>query len=195
MNVKVVRGTANAGRSADEARFAVLYARCYQPIHDYCSRRLAHDVVDDAVADVFLTVWRRLKEVPPGEEAVVWMYAVAYRVVGHQWRSSARRGRLQSRLQAAEVCYAAPSDDVVIGHDEQRLALEALSRVGDTAAEVLRLTAWERLSVAEIGAVLGIEPNAVRQRIHRARRSLARQYGRLESTPTSTSGLHGGGAQ
>jgi DNA-directed RNA polymerase specialized sigma24 family protein len=44
----------------------------------------------------FLTMWRRIDEVPEGDAALVWLYGVAYRVIGHQWRSVKRRSRLRS---------------------------------------------------------------------------------------------------
>lgn len=193
--MSVGRGTAGAVRSGDEVRFAQLYARCYRPIRDYCSRRVAGDAIDDAVADTFLTVWRRLGEVPAGEDALVWMYGVAYRVIGHQWRSSARRRRLQDRLRSVEGRPVAAVDESVLDGDESRRVLAALARLGDTDVEVLRLVAWEHLSVADVAAVLGIEPDAARQRVHRARRRLAREYDRLQSHPTSTPAARTGGVR
>ena len=76
-----------AGSSAAEARFTQLYARFYSPIRAYCNRRVLSEAGDDAVAEVFLTMWRRFDEVPEGDAALVWLYGVAYRVIGHQWRS------------------------------------------------------------------------------------------------------------
>ena len=74
--------------TAADAAFVELYDRYYRPVRHFCRRRLAEDLVDDAVAETFLTAWRRLDEVPPAEHALVWLNGVAYRVVGHQWRSA-----------------------------------------------------------------------------------------------------------
>ena len=156
---------------------------------------MAGDLVDDAVAETFLTAWRRLDDVPAGDEALVWLYGVAYRVIGHQWRSTARRRRLEDRLRSVVHRPASAADESVIDGDEHRLVLDAAARLGDTDAEVLRLVAWEQLSVADIAAVLEIAPNAVKQRLHRARRNLAREYRRLESRPTSTPVAPTGGAR
>ena len=106
--MSVGRGIAGAGRRADDLRFAQLYERYYGPIRDFCARRVPRDTVDDAVADTFLTVWRCLDEVPAGEAALVWVYGVAHRVVGHQRRSLSRRGRLHERLRTVEFRPAAP---------------------------------------------------------------------------------------
>ncbi len=191
----VGRETAGTCHSGDEARFGQIYARCYDAIWDYCSRRVEVDAVDDAVADTFLTVWRRIDEVPSGEEALMWTYGVAYRVIGHQWRSTARRRRLQGRLRTVDFRPVAAEDEVTLDGDGYRLVLAALSRLGDADAEVLRLVAWEQLSIAEIASVLGMEPDAVRQRLHRARRRLAHEYGRLQSRPISPPAAPAGGVR
>jgi RNA polymerase sigma-70 factor (ECF subfamily) len=147
------------------------------------------------VAETFLTAWRRLEDVPAGDEALIWLYGVAYRVIGHQWRSTARRRRLEDRLRSVVRRPASAADESVIDGDEYRLVLDAAARLGDTDAEVLRLVAWEQLSVADTAAVLEIAPNAVKQRLHRARRNLAREYRRLESRQTSTPAAPEGGSR
>ena len=183
-----------AGRCADDVRFAQLYERHHQPIRDFFARRVTRDSVDDGVADTFLTVWRCLDEVPAGDAALLWMYGVAQRVVGHQRRSLARRGRLHERLRTVE-CHPAHADDGVVDDVESRRILAALARVGQTDADVLRLVTWEELPVASAAVVLGIEPDTARQRLHRARRNLAREYDRLQSRPTSTPVAPTGGAR
>lgn len=188
-------GTAWFTPSREDARFAELYRRYYRSIRQFCRRRVANDLVDDAVAETFLTAWRRLEDVPAGDEALIWLYGVAYRVIGHQWRSTARRRRLEDRLRSVVRRPASAADESVIDGDEYRLVLDAAARLGDTDAEVLRLVAWEQLSVADTAAVLEIAPNAVKQRLHRARRNLAREYRRLESRQTSTPAAPEGGSR
>ena len=181
--------------SAAEARFTQLYASFYSSIRAYCNRRVPPDAVDDAVAEAFLTMWRRIDEVPEGDAALAWLYTVAYRVIGHQWRSVTRRGRLWSRLQTAESRPVVGADDNGLDDVDSRRVLAALARVNDTDAEVLRLDAWERLSAVSIAAVLEIEPDAARQRLHRARRKLALEYDALVSRPTPVSASPLGGAR
>jgi RNA polymerase sigma-70 factor (ECF subfamily) len=188
-------GTAWFVCSDDDALFTDLYRRHYRPIRDFCRRRVAGDLVDDAVADTFLTAWRRLEDVPTGDEALLWLYGVAYRVIGHQWRSTARRRRLEDRLRSVGGRPASGADESAIDGDERRLVLDAAACLGDTDAEVLRLVAWEQLAVVDVAAVLEIAPNAVKQRLHRARRNLAREYRRLESRQTSTPDAAQGGAR
>ena len=54
----------------DEAVFAELYRHYHRAVRDFCRRRVASDLVNDAVAETFLTAWRRLNDVPTGVDAL-----------------------------------------------------------------------------------------------------------------------------
>lgn len=140
-------------------------------------------------------MWRRIDDVPPGDDALAWLYRVAYRVIGHQWRSGSRRLRLQRRLRSVAPGPAPGPEADVVERDRHALVLEAVRRLGDTDSEILRLHVWEQLAATEIADVLDIAPNAVRQRIHRAKRNLGREYRRLAGPPVPTPDAPSGGAR
>ena len=145
-------------------RLEELFEAHHRALLAYAARRsptLAD--AEDIVAEVFLVAWRRLEDVPPGDEALPWLYAVARKTVGNQRRGFLRRGRLQDKLeQTAERPASAPPTAT-------EPALEALARLSAGDQELLRLVAWEELSHAEIATILGISVNAVAIRLHRAR--------------------------
>lgn len=120
--------------------------------------------VEDAVAEVFLIAWRRLDDVPPGEEARAWLYATARRVRANQARASARRGRLNEKLSVQPVAVEV-EEDLLAGSVH-----EALAALGPRDREVLLLAEWEGLSPAEIARVMHSPAVTVRGRLHRARR-------------------------
>jgi len=93
------------GALADnEARFVEIYGRFARPIEAYCVRRTPGSQVADAVSDIFLVAWQRIDQIPVGDEALPWLYGVAYRVLSHQWRHNARSRKLIERLRGlAEV--------------------------------------------------------------------------------------------
>jgi RNA polymerase sigma-70 factor (ECF subfamily) len=164
------------GTVASTERFEALYERHVRAMTAYCARRLPDDQVDDGVADTFLVVWRRIDDVPDGDAERLWMYRVAHRVVGHAWRSSQRRRRLTSRVGWRPPVRAAGPEESAVDGDDVRRVLAAAERLKPTDAEVLRLFVWERLGAGEIAAVLEITPNAVHQRLHRAKQHLVREY-------------------
>ena len=101
-------GSAGGVDLHDDARFARVYELHHRSIRDYCRRRLTSHLVDDAVAETFLTAWRKIDEVPADDAALLWLYRVADRVIGHQWRSTNRRRRLHDELRSISPrCYTA----------------------------------------------------------------------------------------
>jgi RNA polymerase sigma factor (sigma-70 family) len=148
-------------------RFDALFASYSSDIVAYCSWRAASaSDAQDAVADVFLTAWRRLEQLPAGDAARIWLYATARRVIANQRRSSRRRAALQERLalEASSAPREHASDD-----QEQTLVRQALYALGPRDREVLLLAEWEGLSPAQIAAVLGCLTVTARGRLHRAR--------------------------
>jgi RNA polymerase sigma factor (sigma-70 family) len=165
---------------SNEVRFERLYDRHHARVTAYCRRRVPADQVEDLVAETFMVAWRRIDDVPDGEGGLPWLYRVAYREVGHQWRSGSRRQRLHNKLVAVPALASPTPEDSAVDVEQTRRVLAAASRLNHRDAEVLRLLSWEHLSRAEIAEVLDIEPNAVNQRVHRARTNLTKEFNRLE---------------
>jgi RNA polymerase sigma factor (sigma-70 family) len=153
--------------SENKKRFDALFAEHGSDVVAYCGWRAASaSDAQDAVADVFLTAWRRLDDVPAERvSARVWLYATARRVIANQRRSNRRRSALHDRL-AHDA--AASRDRPTAG--EASLVHDALELLGSRDREVLLLSEWEGLSAAEIAAVLGCLTVTARGRLHRARR-------------------------
>ena len=169
-------------------RFDALFAAYHSDIVAYCGWRAgsAGDA-QDAVADVFLTAWRRLDDVPDGDAARVWLYATARRVIANQRRSRRRRVALQERL--AREAAPGPTHEP---DREETLVREVLSRLSPRDREVLLLAEWEGLSAAEIAAVLGCLTVTARGRLHRARRRFRIVFEELRTG--AESGAHAGTA-
>jgi acyl transferase domain-containing protein len=88
------------------------------------------------------------------------------------------------------------------GDDLDGPAFDALASLSTSDQEILRLVAWEELGNQAIAAVLGITPNAVAIRLHRARgrfaAALERQdgddevkYPATSRTSADVKGTHG----
>jgi RNA polymerase sigma-70 factor (ECF subfamily) len=157
----------------DEVRFRHLYDGNLEPLRRYCFRRLPADEVDDAVAEVFLVAWRRLGDVPDGDEARLWLYGIARNVVRNLRRSRRRRFRLASKVRHVEAPVVADPGVEVVRRADYQETLDCLSTLRERDQEVLRLAAWEELKPTEIGRVVGIDAHAASARLSRARDRLA----------------------
>ncbi|MGH8995096.1 MAG: RNA polymerase sigma factor [Acidimicrobiales bacterium] len=151
-------------------RFDTLYRLASAKILAYALRRApsAEDAADVA-AETFTIAWRRLDQVPVGEEAILWLYVVARNVLHNEHRRRHRRTELIERvaLHVPESAWRSLPRD-----EEGLVALLCLRALSEEEREVLMLTAWEGLRPAEIARVLGCSPSAARVRLHRARRRL-----------------------
>ena len=176
------------------ARFTELYERHHVQIRAYCGRRTGPDRVEDAVADTFLTAWRRIDDVPVGDGALPWLYGVAYKVLSHQWRSASRRGRLNEKLASLGVNVVAAPEEIVVIRQDSRQVLQALERLNATDREILRMSAWEGLSHAEVATALGISVEATRQRLYQAKKNATREYNRLQKKKVKSPAAQKGGA-
>ena len=150
--------------------FQRLYAAHFDQLLGYALRRVDRpEDAADVVAETFLVAWRRLPDVPPGDEARLWLYGVARRTLANHRRGDGRRDRLGQRLrEQLATCVPDPAERVV-----ENLAVEnALATLGSADREVLQLSLWEGLEPREIADVLGVTTVVVRPRLSRARAPL-----------------------
>jgi RNA polymerase sigma-70 factor (ECF subfamily) len=152
-------------------------------MREYCSRRLGGHDANDAAAEVFLAAWRRIDEVPSGEDARLWLYGVARNVVRNASRSRQRRARLGAKAAATPSNPGEGVEEVVVRRQEDRLVLQAMAKLSDDDQELLRLQLWEELSRDQIADVLGISTDAVGSRLTRAKKRAAKQLKSIGLSP------------
>ncbi|GII64734.1 hypothetical protein Skr01_48190 [Sphaerisporangium krabiense] len=156
----------------EPARFESVYRATYGQITAYAARRCdSPQDAADVVAETFAIAWRRIAEVPEGEQATLWLYGVARKVLANHYRGEVRRQARSVELDAemADLYEAAPDSGV-----ELTAIAQIFRTLPDADRELLSLVAWEGLDRQQIATVLGLSRNAVRIRLHRARRRFAR---------------------
>jgi RNA polymerase sigma-70 factor, ECF subfamily len=140
-------------------QFEQIYIENRDAVAEYVRRRASAAVVDDVVSETFLICLRKIDRVP--DEPLPWLYAVARKTLANHRRKHARV------VTGEEIAVAEPAP---AGDGDLAEAFNALS---DRDREILRLVAWEGLSLADAGTVLGCSVIACRVRYHRAKTRLA----------------------
>ncbi len=163
--------------SPDERRhrFEALYAANHLPLLGYILRRTGNaDDAADVLAETFLAAWRRLDDVPSGAQAKLWLFGTARRVLANHRRGERRRTALADRLrQDLAASYQQPD----LGGELAQIAA-AFGCLPESDRELLALAGWEGLDPGQIAQVLGCSRNAVRVRLHRARRRFTAELAR-----------------
>jgi RNA polymerase sigma-70 factor (ECF subfamily) len=166
-------------RPADwpSAEIAALYEEHSRAIYYLALRFLADpQKAEDATHDVFLKAFRKLDQFRGEASARTWLYRIA---INHCQN-------VQQSWQARHI--TANSDDAVWEHaaartDSPLRVLETkelgeriqktLDRLSDEYRLLLLLVADEELSYEQIAALVGQSTDAVRGKLHRARKSFA----------------------
>ena len=136
----------------------------------YLIRRVepAEDAAD-LLTEVFTIALRRERDIPPADEAKLWLYGVARRVLANHRRGVVRHDNAITRLGDAlrdSLANEPPvSDDVL-------LIRQHVAALPPDDREILMLTAWDGLTPGEAAKVLGLKPATARARLARARRRL-----------------------
>lgn len=181
------------GSTADR-RFGELYHQCFADVLAYCLRRSPSADGYDAANEVFAIAWRKIDDVPLGDAARPWLFVVARRVVHRRWRGVRRFRRLAERVAAVRYDDLPGPEAEVVRHAEYEAVLEAASRLSRNDREVLSLAAWEGLAHREIAEVLGCSIAAVDQRLHRAKKRLAKEYRAVSRNPSRPHVMEGEGS-
>jgi RNA polymerase sigma-70 factor (ECF subfamily) len=153
--------------------FEALYRGCYQAIFAYVARRVEGDTetAADLTAEVFVVALRKRDAIPPPPEDRLWLYGVARRIVLDHQKRHKRQARLRSELRAQAALSGA---DAGPGEMSRLRVRQAIQQLRPAHREVLQLVAWDGLSHAEAGQVLGCTANAVAMRLHHAKARLRR---------------------
>lgn len=161
--------------------FAELYASHHGRIRGYV-RSMVHDPMDadDLTQEVFLRAHRRLDTVRDPDALTSWLYRIATHVCYDRYRKSARQPRLEP-LDITDSGEPRPGlespDEVSLVQVIERAEMSScvrnyLDELSDDYRQVILLHDLEQLTNPEIAEMLDVSLDAVKIRLHRARRKL-----------------------
>lgn len=129
---------------------------------------------DDLVQDTFTVALTRSSAVPEDDdEARLWLFAVARRLLANERRTRERRRRLAEQAVPG-VSLAAPT---VLADPGLRIdALDAWRSLTDEERYLLRARAWDGLDNADLADDLGCSLSAAENRVSRARVRLRQDF-------------------
>jgi RNA polymerase sigma factor (sigma-70 family) len=151
------------------ASFERLWDELFARVLGYALRRTDPEEARDVTAETFTVVWRRLEDVPPGDEALPWLLATARKQLANRRRAADTRARIGDGPLATPVISGDPIEGVVT----RSTLAEAFDRLGAADRETLALIAWDGLQPREAATVVGCSAATFAVRAYRARRRLA----------------------
>jgi RNA polymerase sigma-70 factor (ECF subfamily) len=161
---------------SDEA-FTQLVETYQRPVYNLCYRMLGDpDAAEDASQEAFFKAYRNLHRYDVKRSFPTWLLSIA----AHHCIDQLRKRRFtaysmddEEHAELPDVSAIDPEKEAIRsqGQEEIQDLLDNLDST-DRAAVVLRY--WQGFSEKEISQTLSLTVPAVKSRLHRARRSLAR---------------------
>lgn len=174
-------------------RFSLLYKETGEDLLAFLMRRCrtANDAAD-CMAETYRIAWEKRTRIPVGDDARPWLFGVARNVVRRE-RTSDERAEAVSR----ELALAAETSSAITS-PEDSAAAAALSELSPLDHEIVTMLTWDGLAPREVASILGLSPNVVRVRAHRARERLRTRLARTDasedgSTPDASATTGRGG--
>jgi len=173
-----------AARAAagDAPAFAELVSRYQQRVYRLACRLTTETDAADILQETFLQAFRHLPSFRRESRFGTWLYRIATNASLMHRRARARRPAeslepFLPRFDADGRHDATPDELRVVCRAEELLdratlaskARDGLARLPDAYRDAFVLRDLEEMPTSEVAAVLGLEPAAVRQRVHRAR--------------------------
>lgn len=166
-------------RLGKPAAFDCVFAAYRRRLYGYLVRMTRRrDVAEDLLQETFLRLARHATSLADDTRLDAWLFTVAHRLVVSWARAKAVRGQLAGDLPRRESAGGDRSPLEALADSEAQRALErAFAALSPTYREVALLVGVEGLSPTAVAHILGHTPEAVRQRLARARAQLAEALG------------------
>ena len=167
-------------RNGDIVAWRTLYDRYAQPVFRFVSALgVPPDEREDAAQDVFVAVYRGLRQFRGEAQLSTWIYRIAARHASHL----CRRRRVRSFLSILpwHETEPEPQPDQAEKASELRLLDRLLDKLSPKKRMVLVLFEIEGLGVNEIANVMGCPANTVWSRLRHARAELVKAARRVQT--------------
>jgi RNA polymerase sigma-70 factor (ECF subfamily) len=162
----------------DDEAYAVIVETYQRPVYNLCYRMLGDPIdAEDAAQETFWRAYQNLKRYDTARSFPTWLLSIAAHYCIDQQRK--RRIPLLSMdlLPEEDAPDNAPNPEKVVGELEESAQMRRLlATLGsqDRAAVILRY--WYEFSEDEIARTLSLTVSAVKSRLHRARKELAKNW-------------------
>lgn len=179
-----------AQQGNDEA-FTQLVEHYQTPVYNLCYRMLGEpESAEDAAQESFLRVYQNLSRYDRQRPFATWLLSIA----AHYCIDRLRRRKFsiisidaeadddERPMEFADASAASPEQEAV-RREEQDALHKVLQQIDPTDRAAVVLRYWYDFSEIEISQSLSLTVSAVKSRLHRARKEIAR---RLQACPPGT---------
>ena len=189
--------------AGDQSAFTELVNKYQKWVHTLVWRKIGDfHIAEELTQDVFLKVYKKLSTLKPTDHFPGWLYVIASRHCiawcrKKQLPTTSLDTMPTSELE--ELCYlqhASERGEQISLERQREVVKHLLQKLPESERTVVTLHYLAEMSCEEISEFLGVSPNTVKSRLHRARKRLTKQEhllrdasGIFQASPTLTENI------
>ena len=165
----------------DQEALRVLFRRHEKPVYSLLYRMLSnHDDAEEALAEVFVKVWRAAGTFRGDAKFTTWLYRIASNTARDFLRSRMTKREVSleevvvDEVQAAERCQTRgidPEQSAIDAEDRARI-LKAMRELSEEDRLLVSLYHFQELDYDEIAQIANVTPSNLKVKLFRARQRL-----------------------
>ena len=166
----------------DQDAFSTLVNKYQKSVHALVWRKIGDfHIAEELTQDVFLKAYKRLSTLERPAHFPGWLYVIATRHCVSWLRKKqvpTRSLDAMSTDELEEACYAqyeADRNETAAIEQRRELVKRLLKKLPESERTVVTLYYLAEMSGEEISQFLGVSPNTIRSRLHRARQRLEKE--------------------
>ncbi len=161
-----------------------LFERYHVQLYNFFLRQTSdRQASEDLVQDVFYRMLKYCKTYRAEGKFTTWMFSIAHNAKIDHYRKKAKRD-MMSELPDTLTDGAPDPEQQSEQNDEAQWIRKALDRLPEDKREAILLSRFQNLPYEEIGQILDCTVSAVKVRVHRGLKELARHYAEITGMET-----------
>ena len=166
----------------DEQAFAELVKKYQKQIHALAWQKIGDfHIAQEITQDAFLTAYQKLSTLTNPNRFAGWLYVITNRkcISWHRKKKQQPQSLEETnRVELAEVYYSeymTQQREAAANQNRRAIVQKLLSTLQESERTVVNMYYIAEMTCEEIGRFLGISPNTVRSRLHRARNKMKKE--------------------
>ena len=165
--------------AGDQSAFSTLVRRYQKPVHTLVWRKIGDfHIAEEITQDIFLRVYKKLQTLKNPNRFAGWLYVIAARRC-FAWCKKKRIPMKSLDAMSAEeleelayVQYRVDQQDEDVNEQQREVVKRLLQKLPESERTVVTLHYLGDMTCEDISQFLGVSPNTVKSRLHRARKRL-----------------------
>ena len=168
--------------AGDESAFSALVQKYQKPVHTFVRRKVGDfHIAEEITQDIFLRVYEKLETLKNPNTFAGWLYVIAARQCFawfEQKRMPMESLEAMPPEKLEELAYAqyrAKQRDEFASEQQREVIKHLLQKLPESERTVVTLHYIDDMTCVNISQHLGVSPNTVKSRLHRARKRLKKE--------------------